>query len=103
MRDSDSLPPNDLAHRKTPLQPPQSDTLTLLRTKGSLLATKRIARTATGEWVIQGYDRAKRFSITERTVANVYDLGAALESVSRDSRTFLVRGRPAEGIDRSDT
>jgi hypothetical protein len=77
------------------------DSITILTTKGKL-ATKRITWSqVTGAPQIQNYDSAKHFGITERQVADIHELAAVLETVSRSPISLIVRGKPAAGIDRN--
>ena len=68
-------------------------TLTVLRTTGSALATKRwIWRTALGEWSKCSYQAGALFHPEEYPIASLRELGALLEDLSGDPRTFIVRG-----------
>src|ERR1700730_14078768 len=83
------------------------DTVTILTTKGPL-ATKTVwwqphpspqDDSVGGEWVITSYDNAKTFSIAVRNVGTIYELAAVLAEVEQDTRSFIVRGQPAESVD----
>ncbi|UEM08150.1 hypothetical protein JL101_036260 (plasmid) [Skermanella rosea] len=79
-------------------QPP--DSVTVLRTFGPL-ATKRIRfNKPTGSYKFENYGRAAKFSIAEHPVADIHDLAQLLEATAQDPQSFVVRGKPAEGIDR---
>src|SRR4051794_5814281 len=78
------------------------DTLTVLTTKGPL-ATKRIVAGPTGPPKIEDYGKAQRFSFAEWPVASFAELAAALRSLQHRPHSFVVRGKPADGIDRSDS
>ncbi len=77
-----------------------ADSVTVLTTKGPL-ATKRITlRPGFTRPVIEPYGNAAFFSIWEAPVSGINDLAAVLSTVERRPTSFLVRGKPAEGIDR---
>ena len=77
-------------------------TLTVLRTIGSALATKRwIWRTALGEWSKCRYQAGARFHPEEHQIASLRELGALLEDLSGDPRAFIVRGGLAPGCVRN--
>jgi hypothetical protein len=77
-----------------------ADSVTVLTTKGPL-ATKRITLPpcATGP-VIEPYGNAAVFGIWEAPVSGIDDLAALLSTVERRPTSFLVRGKPAAGVDR---
>jgi len=76
------------------------DSVTVLTTKGPL-ATKRITRLpGAARPVIEAYCKAAHFSISEAPVSGIDTLAAVLNSVELRPTSFLVRGKPAEGIDR---
>ncbi len=77
-----------------------ADSVTVLTTKGPL-ATKRITRLPGAAIpVIEAYGKAAHFSISEASVSGIDTLAAVLNSVELRPTSFLVRGKPAEGIDR---
>ena len=75
------------------------DTITVMTTKGPL-ATKSISHQPDGKWIVTPYGNAKVFGISEQAVGGIYELAAALTSIERNPRSFIVRGAPVEGIDR---
>jgi hypothetical protein len=77
------------------------DFVTVLTTKGPL-ATKRIvwAPSATKP-TIEPYGNAKVFSISEHAVGSIADLVQLLSRLEDCVTSFVVRGRPSEGIDRN--
>ena len=75
------------------------DALTVLTTKGPL-ATKRIIAVQDGEPKIESYGKAQRFSFDEWDVSSFDEMAAALKALQRRERSFVVRGKPAEGIKR---
>src|SRR4051794_30903204 len=77
------------------------DTLTILTTKGPL-ATKRITWISSGPPKIENYGKAQRFSFAERKVSSFDDMATVLRSLQGRHRSFIVRGRPADSIDRKD-
>ncbi len=77
-----------------------ADSVTVLTTKGPL-ATKCITLPpGATRPVIEAYGKAAYFSISEAPVSGIDDLAAVLNSVELRQTSFLVRGKPAEGIDR---
>jgi hypothetical protein len=81
-----------------------ADLVTLLTTKGGLLATKRITlRSGAAKPTVQEYDRAKHFSVAERLISGIYELAALLDDIEQRPNVFVIRGKPAEGIDRNST
>lgn len=74
--------------------------LTVLRTTGSALATKRwIWRPALGEWSKCSYQAGALFHPEEHPIASLRDLGAVLEErVSCNPRAFVVRGALAPWV-----
>jgi hypothetical protein len=67
--------------------------LTILRTTGTALATKRWSWNRTlQEWRKVSYEAGAQFMPEERSVASLAELVAVLEHVSRDPRAFIVRG-----------
>ena len=78
------------------------DALTVLTTKGPL-ATKRIVAVQDGEPKIESYGKAQRFSFDEWDVSSFDEMAAALKALQRRERSFVVRGKPAEGIKRSNS
>jgi hypothetical protein len=76
------------------------DYVTVLTTKGPL-ATKRITAGINGQPPrVEGYRSAARFSIREAGVSNIDDLAKLLDTMQ--SRSFVVRGQPREGVDYRD-
>src|SRR4051794_12358768 len=78
------------------------DTFTVLTTKGPL-ATKRIVASPNGPPKIEDYGRAQRFSFDEWDVSSFDEMAAALTALQHRERSFVVRGKPAKGIKRSDS
>lgn len=77
------------------------DSVTVLTTKGRVLATKRITPGPYGP-VIHDYDRAARFRIDEVSISCFDDLVDLLSKLEHEPQCFVVRGKPAEGINRLD-
>jgi hypothetical protein len=78
------------------------DSITIMITKGRVLATKRIIRRAgAAKPEIQEYGLAKHFSIRERPVGNIYELALLLDEIEKRPDIFVVRGKPAAGINRN--
>ena len=76
------------------------DSVTVLTTRGPL-ATKRITLPpGATRPVIEPYGNAAFFGIWEAPVCGIDDLAALLSTVERRPTSFLVRGRPAAGVDR---
>lgn len=75
------------------------DFLTVLTTKGPL-ATKRITAVQGGSPKIENYGKAQRFSFDEWPVSGFDELAAALKALQDRPRSFVVRGKPIDGIDR---
>ena len=72
---------------------PWPETVTVLRTIGTALATKRwIWRAALGEWSKVSYQAGARFHPQEYSVSSLRELAVVLDQVSRDARAFIVRG-----------
>jgi putative DNA primase/helicase len=85
--------------RLMPVTQPWLGTVTVLRTTGHALATKRwVWRAALGEWSKISYQAGARFHPEEHPVASLRDLVALLERVSRDRRAFIVRGALAPWV-----
>src|SRR4051794_4420621 len=78
------------------------DSLTGLTTKRPL-ATKRIIAVQNGPPKIESYGKAQRFAFDTWPVSNFDELASALASLQPQSRAFIVCGKPAEGIDRSNS
>src|SRR4051812_24180778 len=78
------------------------DCLTVLTTKGPL-ATKRIIASPNGPPIIEGYGKAQRFSFDEWDVSSFDEMAAALKALQRRERSLVVRGKPIDGIKRSDS
>ncbi|HUI35445.1 MAG TPA: hypothetical protein VLX67_07965, partial [Stellaceae bacterium] len=77
-----------------------ADMATILTTRGPL-ATKRITLPpGATRPVIEPYGNAAFFSILEAPVSGIDDLAVVLNWVELRPTSFLVRGKPAEGIDR---
>lgn len=68
--------------------------LTILRTTGGLLATKRWTwHAATQCWLKKSYDRAARFSVAEVTdMTGVNDLAEAIRFAASDPCRMIIRG-----------
>ena len=77
------------------------DSLTVLTTKGPL-ATKRITAVQGGSPKIENYGKAQRFSFDEWPVSSFDEMAAALEALLERQQSFVVRGKPIDGIDRRD-
>jgi hypothetical protein len=76
-----------------------ADSVTVLTTKGPL-ATKRITlRPGSTRPVIEPYGNAAFFSIWEAPVSGINDLATVLSTVERRPTSFVVRGKPAAGVD----
>ncbi|QCK87256.1 hypothetical protein E8L99_16570 [Phreatobacter aquaticus] len=84
--------------------PDQSDTVTVLRSKGPELrkTIKWDPKTKSGK-VTKGYENAKRFSFEIAPVTDLNSLGILIGTLSKDPRTSIVWGHPADGIDLADT
>ena len=78
------------------------DNLTHLATLGPL-AAKTITAVQGGTPKIENYGRALRFRFRELPVSNFGELAAALASLQPQSWAFIVCGKPAAGIDRSNS
>ncbi len=77
------------------------DSFTILTTKGPL-ATKRVVAVPGGPPKIEGYGKAQRFSFDELPLSGFDDMADALKALQPRSRSFIVRGKPADGINRKD-
>jgi hypothetical protein len=77
-----------------------ADRLTVLRSRGPVL-TKRITRTDAGEWQVEPFCDAKRFTVAEVAVDGLASLARVLTEIARDPRACIIRGRPLPGIDRA--
>lgn len=74
-----------------------NDTITILTSKGPVL-TKR--------WTSDGikpYDRAKTFSVEQRSVAGIRELSGMLTELEPQARSCVIRGRPEPDTDLSAT
>ena len=72
---------------------PWPETVAVLRTIGTALATKRwIWRAALGEWSKVLYQAGARFHPQEYSVSSLREIAVVLDQVSRDARAFIVRG-----------
>jgi hypothetical protein len=88
-----------------------ADFVTVLTATGRRRATKLIepARDKTvwpyrqipGQIDIIGYDTMSTFKGEERQVASIYELAKLLDSLEAELSSFVVRGRIADGVDRS--
>jgi hypothetical protein len=78
------------------------DKITVLTTKGPL-ATKRITAVQGGPPTIENYAKAQRFSFDEWDVSSFDEMAAALKALQYRERSFVVRGKPADGIKRSNS
>jgi hypothetical protein len=93
--------------RSTRKRQTAEDSITILTSKGPLL-TKMIwweprptaEDDSAGRWNIVPYGNAKSFRISERAVGNIEELADVLAEIEQDPRSCVVRGKPAEGIDR---
>jgi hypothetical protein len=75
------------------------DYVTILTSKGPL-ASKRITAIPGGPPKVESYGSAKFFSISQTGVSNIDELAELLgRVVERSPRSFIVRGKPKEGID----
>jgi hypothetical protein len=75
------------------------DSVTVLTTKGPL-ATKRVTLPpGATRPVIEQYGNAAFFSIREAPVSGIDDLAALLSMIELRPTSFLVRGKPAAGVD----
>ena len=77
------------------------DTVTILKTKGTLVAAKRVRRRAGQPDEIVQYDNAKHFSVQERVVRGIYEAAALLSKMQRYPRFMVIRGRVLAGVDRN--
>jgi hypothetical protein len=73
-----------------------SCSLTILRSVDGAVATKTFSRDATGKLRKEGYGKAKFFAVEERQVANIAELGAAIEGLQDERTAFVVRGELVE-------
>jgi hypothetical protein len=77
-----------------------TDTMTVMRTFGPL-ATKRITfNKPTGSYNFDNYGKAALFSILEHPVSDIHELAKVFDLIGKDAQSFVVRGKPIEGIDR---
>jgi hypothetical protein len=87
------------------------DFVTVLTATGRRRATKLIEpardksvwpnREIPGQIDIRGYDLMSTFKGEERQVDSIFDLSKLLDSLETEVSTFVVRGRIADGVDRS--
>jgi hypothetical protein len=78
-----------------------ADKVTLLTALDGRLLAKRISRPAGGgPPKIQAFDRAKYFRVDEIEVADIFEVRDLIQRIAGLRRVGIVRGRPAEGIDR---
>ena len=89
------------AARAAPEGAPALDTITVLTTKGRVLATKRITAIQGGPPKIENYGTARRFSFNEWPVSSFDEMADALADLQERAQSFLVRGKPIDGIDRN--
>lgn len=68
-------------------------TLTVLRTRGPLLAKQWLA---TG--TIKDYDSAKQYTFEQVPCSNIHTLHQLLETIRSDARKCLIRGQPRAGV-----
>jgi hypothetical protein len=73
--------------------------LTVLRTKGRVLATKRVVARADAPPEIVGYGRAKHFAVRAVSLPDLAAVHAFLLEQDRRPREFAVRAAPVEGTD----
>lgn len=79
------------------------DSLTVLRCRQGHRATKRWhVDPATGELLCEGYDAGFRFAVTQHSVDGIQSVGAVIDQIRRDPRSFIVMGEPLPGIDLRD-
>jgi hypothetical protein len=76
------------------------DAVTILQTKGSLAAAKRIWQREGEEPRIKDYDNPKHFAVHERPVGSLGDLAELLTKIEKQCHYLIIRGRPLDGIDR---
>jgi len=76
------------------------DYVTILTSKGPL-ATKRITAVPGGPPKIEGYSKAKHFSVEEVPVSGFPEMAAVLATLVNRPRSLLIRGQPIEGVDRN--
>ncbi len=77
------------------------DTITILTTKGDLLATKVVSWSQVANAPqTQGYGNAKRFSGKEVPVNGIDELSALMAKQQAASQSFVIRGAIAPGADR---
>lgn len=78
------------------------DTITILTTKGDLLATKVISWSQVANAPqTQGYGNARHFNGTEAAVSNIDELSALVTRLQSASQSFVIRGSIAPGTDRA--
>jgi hypothetical protein len=88
-----------------------ADVVTVLTATGRRRATKLIEpardksvwpnRVIPGQIDIRGYDLMSTFKGEERLVDSIYDLAKLLDSLEPEASSFVVRGKIADGVDRS--
>src|SRR5260221_4841426 len=76
------------------------DFVTVLTTKGPLATKRIIGEQGATKPTIEPYGNAKVFSISDYAVGGIDDLAQLLSKLEHCATAFVVRGRPAEGIDR---
>jgi hypothetical protein len=87
------------------------DFVTVLTATGRRRATKLIepardksvwpAKEIPGQIDIRGYDLMSKFKGEERLVDSIYDIAKLLDGLETEASSFIVRGRIADGVDRS--
>jgi hypothetical protein len=65
------------------------------------LAAKRAFRTPDGKVAFEDYGKAKHFRVAEQPVHDFRSFAAALDAISQNRRSLVVRGQPRPGIDRN--
>lgn len=69
-----------------------TDTVTILQTKGGLVAAKRIWLREGEEPEIRGYDDAKHFCVHNRSVGSFVEMADLLSRVERERQYLIIRG-----------
>lgn len=76
-----------------------TDVLTVLRCDPGRRATKVASEAPDGSVHLDGYDAGRFYAVRQVPVDGPRTLAAALDDVSRDPRSFLIRAEPREGVD----
>jgi hypothetical protein len=76
-----------------------ADSVTMLAALEGKVLTKRIRRARDGEFLIADYDYATWFTVAERPVNDLLDLGRLLASLETYSAVCIIRGRQLPSID----